>query len=62
MPLILLMILCGLTTSCTINRPPTLIEGKDGDDLIKGCPSKVNDKMWMTYDYANRYYHWKNHK
>lgn len=56
------MILCVSMTSCTINKPPTLIEGKDGDDLSKGCPVDLKGKMWMTYDYARKYYHWVNHK
>ncbi len=57
------MILCVSTISCvTNNRPPTLIEGKDGGDLANGCPAVLEGKMWMTVDYAQRYYMWKNHK
>ncbi len=62
------MILCVSMTSCATNRPPTLIEGKDGGDIGKIKEPPVNweewskGKMWMTYEYARRYYHWKNNK
>lgn len=61
MRLIALLILSILTISC-VSSPPTFRIGVDGDDLVKGCPSNLNGKMWMTNEYAKKYYHWKNHR
>ncbi len=59
--LIALLILSTLMISC-VSSPPTFKVGIDGDDLIHGCPSDPKGKMWMTFEYAKKYYHWKNHR
>lgn len=59
--LLALLILSTLMTSCATNRA-TFVYGKDGADLIDGCPSDPKGKMWMTFDYAKKHYHLENHK
>ena len=58
----MLMMLPVSLTSCATSSPPVVIKGVDYDDLKNGSPQKSDDKMWVTYEYAKRYLHWKNHK
>jgi hypothetical protein len=58
----MLMISLISVASCATSNPPVAIKGSDFDDLKNGCPAVTGDKMWMTYDYAKRYFHWENHK
>lgn len=58
-----LMLSLTLLGSCATGSPPVVIKGVDYDSgTSMNEPSDRSVWMWMTYDYAKRYFHWKNHK
>lgn len=56
----MLPILFVCLSGCTITKTIAIVKGIDYDDLSNGCPSKTDDKMWVTYSWAKEYLSIKN--